>query len=171
MKNLRPLLLGLFAFTLIFSSCKKEQGCTNIDATNYSSTAEEDDGSCKYTIRGCTDVNSTNYNSEATVSDGTCKYEGSIVFWYSEATATDLVNIGSSSLTYYLNGNIIGSSATTIFFTGAPDCGAVGSVGVTGELADKTESVSFSVVDDLGDELWAGSVTLTANTCFALELN
>ncbi len=32
----------------IFYSCKKEKGCTDIAATNYSATAEKDDGSCNY---------------------------------------------------------------------------------------------------------------------------
>lgn len=41
--------LGFLLFltlTATFSACKKEEGCTNILATNYDPNAEEDDGSC-----------------------------------------------------------------------------------------------------------------------------
>jgi len=33
---------------MIIVACNKEKGCADATATNYSSTAEEDDGSCKY---------------------------------------------------------------------------------------------------------------------------
>ena len=55
------------------------QGCTDINATNYNSSAEVDDGSCEYLvpdpIQGCTDINATNYNSSAEVDDGSCEYQ------------------------------------------------------------------------------------------------
>ena len=43
------------------------EGCMDVNATNYDSEAEIDDGSCEYPepIEGCMDVNATNYNSEA----------------------------------------------------------------------------------------------------------
>ena len=39
------LLLGLI---LVFSGCKKEEGCTDPAAINYNPEAEKDDGSCTY---------------------------------------------------------------------------------------------------------------------------
>ncbi len=41
------LMMCLTAVTI--TSCSKEKGCTDRDATNYSSSAEENDGSCRYT--------------------------------------------------------------------------------------------------------------------------
>ena len=43
-------LLILCLFVLF--SCKKEQGCTDQIAINFNSTAEEDDGSCNYSVTG-----------------------------------------------------------------------------------------------------------------------
>jgi hypothetical protein len=40
----------LSLITLLFFSCKKEEGCTDFAATNYNADAEEDNGSCKYSL-------------------------------------------------------------------------------------------------------------------------
>ena len=53
-------------------------GCTDSTATNFDSTATQDDGSCEYPpepILGCTNSTATNYDVEATQDDGTCQYE------------------------------------------------------------------------------------------------
>ncbi len=65
--------LSVLAVSILFfaTGCKKE-GCTNQDATNYSSEADDDDGSCSF--------------------------EGEVVFWYGESVANGLVAIGSTTL-------------------------------------------------------------------------
>lgn len=73
-------LIGLF----IFSSCKKERGCTDSTACNFNPDAKKDNGNCKY-IAGCTDADAYNYNPDAECSDGSCifdqYYELYIDFW------------------------------------------------------------------------------------------
>lgn len=52
-------------------------GCTDNKAYNYNSSANKDDGSCKYYTYGCTDSKAKNYNSSADKDDGSCEYEKS----------------------------------------------------------------------------------------------
>ena len=80
MKNLRFLTIAFVLASLsLLSSCKKE-GCTDADGINYSADAKKDDGSCKY--------------------------EGTVQFWYGQATADALVASGSTSLMLQLGNNI-----------------------------------------------------------------
>ena len=64
-------------FILAFNSCKKK-GCTSNCASNYSSAAEEDDGSC----RGCTDPLADNYCSNSNGDDGSCVYPECLALEY-----------------------------------------------------------------------------------------
>lgn len=125
--------------------------------------------SCKK--RGCTDLEAINYSEEAEIDDGSCSYEGAMVFWYNEATAAQLVYDGAITMTYYVDGKEIGSSDAAVYWTGPPECGQDGSVGVVKSWGnDRTKTYSFSAQDQTGWEFWGEPVTFHANACVSMQL-
>ena len=47
---MKRIFLVITIISLVFTSCKKEEGCTDFAATNYNSDAEQEDGTCKYNL-------------------------------------------------------------------------------------------------------------------------
>ncbi len=126
--------------------------------------------SCKKA--GCTDPEAENYSSGAKKEDHSCTYKGEIVFWNDQTISQDMINAGITSLTYYVDGQIVGSSVSSIYWTSAPSCGQNGSITVTKDLGSaKNKSYTYSIVDQDGFELWAGVANFTANTCTKIQLN
>ena len=77
---MKKIIYTLLAVTFVFSACKKEDevvtptvisGCTDAIATNYNSSATNDDGSCTYSIVGVwTPTSVTQDSSLTTIIDG-----------------------------------------------------------------------------------------------------
>ena len=63
------------------------------------------------------DKDSYTYDSAAQQDDGSCLFEGQIVFWYSQAASAGLIADGATALTFYLNSQIVGSSAASVYWT------------------------------------------------------
>jgi len=122
-------------------------------------------------IKGCIDKDSKTYSPTAEEDDGSCLYEGYIVFWYSQAASEGLIGDGATALTFYLNGQVVGSSAASVYWTAAPDCGQNGSISVTEDLGKvKTHAYSLSVKDQTGFEYWTATVNIDGNTCTQYQL-
>jgi hypothetical protein len=150
MKNLGIFLtaITLGLMTVFTTSCSKEQGCTDPDSKNFSSTAEEDDGSCQY--------------------------EGSVIFWYGANLSQELVDDGAISLTYYIDDQIVGSSSASVYWNGntAPDCGQQGLLTITKDLGNvKTQAATYKIIDQDNFEYFSGVINFNANTCLAIELS
>lgn len=145
MKNLRFLTLAIVLASIsVLTSCKKE---------------------------GCTDPDSINFNEDAKKDDFTCQYEGRAVLWHGQATSIGLQNDGATALTFYVDGQVVGTSATSAYWTSGPECGQNGSITVTKNLGGvKSMSYTYSVKDQTGFEYWAGILNFTANSCEAVEL-
>lgn len=123
------------------------------------------------TTEGCTDNAATNFNSEADDDCNCCQYESNVVFWYNQATAQALVNNGTSTLTYYVDGEIVGSGAANIYFIRTPECGSNGSITVKKKLGEsKSKAYTYEVVDQDGVTVWDGVLNFDANTCLKLQL-
>jgi hypothetical protein len=146
MKRLNLLLTATLMVAMIaLVGCAKEEGCTDPDATNFSSEAEDDDGSCSFT--------------------------GNIVFFYDQTASEGLVMDGAQNLTFYVDNAVVGSTATSVYWNGSPDCGDNASITVTKNLGNvKTQSFSYRVEDQTGFEYWSGTINFNANTCTSLEL-
>lgn len=148
MKKVSLKILGFLLLTslVIGTSCSKKEGCTDPDAKNYDPDAKK--------------------------SNNSCKYEGSIVFWYKQNVSQSLLSDGVTSLAFYVNGSLIGSYSSSVYFTSAPDCNTANAVKYTMDLGDtKSKSITYQVKDPIDNELlWEGTTTLKANTCVQMEL-
>ena len=138
--------LVISAFAIMSSSCAKEKGCMDPESINYNPDAEEDDGSCEY--------------------------QATIQFWYDEATSEALLDGDVSSLTIYVDNEIIGSYAASVYFTSDLDCDEQSVVRSTKNLGkSKTKTSTYKVVDDYGEEHWSGTVTYDASkSCTSIKL-
>lgn len=120
---------------------------------------------------GCTDPNALNFNADADNNDGSCTYEGRVVFWYNAQTSAELIDYLSASLSFYVDGQIVGSTATTQYWNGAPNCGDNASITATENLGGVTSrALEYQVIDDWNEVIWEGVVNFEANTCTTLEL-
>jgi len=120
---------------------------------------------------GCTDPDSVNYDPKAKKSDGTCRFEGRYVIWYNRTTSAELIKDDATSLLYYVDGKLVGSTSTSVFWTKAADCGDMGSITIKLDLGSrKYKLVDYSVKDQSGFEYWSGTLDFQANTCFTQKL-
>lgn len=106
-------LFSLFSFLLV--ACKKE-GCTYPEATNYSSEAEKDDGSCMFELAEDTDEDPEPDPRDAfigtyTITDSS--FGGGTVFVDETIYSLNITTEGTVSDTIYLNN--LSNNATNYF--------------------------------------------------------
>ena len=102
MKKSLAFFLTLFT-CLILGSCK-EEGCTDPTASNFSYSAEKDNGSCKF--NGCTDERALNYDDFAQEDDGSCIFPASIRFFAHRNTIEDWQHFMAIEVNESFIGNI-----------------------------------------------------------------
>jgi len=92
-------------------------GCTDSNATNYNSYANQNSG-CQYFIYGCTDPNASNYDPSANTDNGTCSYPTPIISI--SLSQNSIIQGGSSTLSW------------TIFNSTGQSISNIGSVAASG---------------------------------------
>lgn len=138
--------LSILSVSILLSACSKDEGCTNPEASNYDNEAIEDNGSCKF--------------------------EGEMVFWFSQETSAELITEGTETLYFFLDDQEVGEAPTSLFWDEAPNCGAAGSLSVSGDLGSGTSrNFTYRVIDEDGTERWTGIVAFSVNSCSTVELS
>jgi hypothetical protein len=120
---------------------------------------------------GCMDQDATNYSPDAKKDDGTCAFTGEVVIWYGEGASDGLISDGATSLTFLVDGEIVGSTSSSVFWTAAPTCGSNASITISKDLGNaKNKSYTYSVEDQTGYVYWTGILNFTANSCESVQL-
>ena len=126
--------------------------------------------SCKK--EGCTDDWATNYNSEAKKDDGSCKYSEKFIFWQDAVQADDWVNLyGVTSLYFYIDGQLIGSSAAGVYSLTEPSCDGSGISSTTIDLGSETsKNINIVIKDETNTVLIDESWNVFAGECNKYEI-
>ncbi len=97
--------------------------------------------------------------------------QGTVVFHHSQTTATDLVDQGAITLSYYVDSELAGSMAADKYSTPAPECGQDGTFTFNKNLnGAKEKTFIYSVQDQTGYEFFSGTGTLTDGACARVVL-
>lgn len=75
---------------------------------------------------GCMDDKASNFNADANEDDGKCTYRGDITFWCLPAVSNALLTDGHTMLRFELEGKLVDSIATELFFAPGGDCNTPG---------------------------------------------
>ncbi len=142
--NLFTKITLLSAVTLTLFSCAKP-GCTDPDAINYSVSAKKDDGSCNYKEK--------------------------IIFWQDQATSQIVQNAGISGLYVYVDGELIGSTLATNYWTGAPSCEQSGNVNAEIDMGSQVvKTITYEIKDNNGNSLVTDTYTMVAGDCSVIQM-
>ena len=78
--------------------------------------------SCEKDVNGCTNSNATNYSSEANIDNNSCEFEATVMINKTELTAEINALLGVTLARYYVNGEYIGEMNGLSYFITPPDC-------------------------------------------------
>ncbi len=89
-----------------------------------------------------------------------------IVFWQNEQDAIDANTFGVNVLKFYIDGEYVGSTAASEYFSSAPGCdGNSGGKHVVDLNGNESKTIKWSVKDEDGFEWNNGTVVLNDGDC------
>jgi hypothetical protein len=145
--HLSKIFIASALFTAILTGCKKEQGCRDQFAANYSETAEEDDGSCVFS-----DIE--------------------VVFWMNEERMNHYESNGAYfPLHVEVSGVELGEFDEENLLETKPDCATIENVvKYTKVMPDREGYIEYAIVDYFGDTYYSVSkvVSSASGTCQAI---
>jgi hypothetical protein len=120
---------------------------------------------------GCMDSDAVNYSASAKKEDGSCNYKEKIIFWQDQATSEVLQSAGITGLYIYVDGELIGSSLTTNYWTGAPSCSQSGNVSAEINMGNqKSKVINVEIRDNDDILLVSDTYTMVAGDCNVVQL-
>jgi len=122
--------------------------------------------------KGCIDPNSLQYDSSAQVDDGSCRYEGKIIYWWNQAFLDSCQKHSVFSIKVMQNGQEMDNiQMTNQVWSSAPGCGPLNTLTTRVDLGSNKNLTytQFQYYFDASATLIATSpsynISFSGNTC------
>jgi outer membrane lipoprotein SlyB len=120
---------------------------------------------------GCTKSYATNYSAEAKKDNGSCSYKEDVIFWVDLDGSQALQGAAISGITLYVDGALVGSSLSNVYWTGAPNCDQQGNFKVAVDMGqNSSKTINFELKDNNGNSLYSDSYIVYAGGCSVILL-
>ena len=98
-------------------------------------------------------------------------YTGSVIFWYDSSMSDFFVNDGAVSLTFYVNNQIVGSTATSVYWNSEPNCGQNATITHEQELGEnKSQTYTYKIKDQRNHTYVEDIININADRCLIVKL-
>ena len=125
-------------------------------------------------VEGCTDPNAINYNPQADINNNSCDFTGDIIFYLDAAAGIYLYNEGVDKLTFYIDGNNIGSQYNEGgFYTAQTPPNCFDNFFTTGSVYWSNNSyttISWEAIDETGYVWFSETSQIGANKCLIVGI-
>ena len=125
-------------------------------------------------IAGCTNPMAINYNPNATINNNSCDFTGDIIFYLDQAAGIYLYNEGVQELTFYIDGNNIGTQYNNGgFYTTQTPPNCFDNFFTTSSVYWSNNSyttINWQAVDETGFIWYENTTGLSATECLSMQL-